>query len=158
MLLLPIAALILGFALVWSVGHGFQPDETWSRYTAVAVLAGLDTVLGGVRARITEEFDDIVFVSGFFVNVLLAMGLVWLGERLGLEAGAGDERISAMMIAAVVVFSLRIFNNLAALRRILIERIEAGAARRRAAKREQSGFVGAGRETPLGTTPDAPRA
>ena len=45
-----------------------------------------------------------------------------LGERLGLETGFGDGRISVMMVGAVVVFSGRILNNLAALRRLVIER------------------------------------
>jgi small basic protein len=123
MILLPILALVVGFVLFyWLPNSGYQTDEAWARYTAIAVLAGLDTVLGGLRARLNDDFDDLVFVSGFFVNALLAGGLVYLGERLGLETGLGDERVSAMMIAAVVVFGTRIFNNLAALRRMLIDR------------------------------------
>jgi len=122
MILLPLLALALGFFAVYSTGRTFEADEALARYTAVAVLAGLDTVLGGLRARLTNQFDDVIFISGFFVNALLAGGLVVLGERLGLETGFGDERVSAMLIAAAVVFGARIFNNLAALRRILIER------------------------------------
>lgn len=111
--------------------RGFEADETLARYMAIAVLAGLDTVLGGVRAWWAEQFDDAVFVSGFFVNSLLAAGLVAMGERLGLETGLGDQRISVMMIAAVVVFSTRIFNNLAALRRMMIDRWRARRALRK---------------------------
>ncbi len=122
MILLPLIALALGFFLFYRAGASFEADEAFARYTAIAVLAGLDTVLGGLRARMTDQFDDAIFVSGFFVNALLAGGLVLLGEKLGLETGFGDERVSAMMIAAVVVFGTRIFNNLAALRRLLIDR------------------------------------
>ena len=123
MILLPLVALALGFALIYCLpGGSYTANDAVARYTAIAVLAGLDTVLGGLRAHLTDDFDDIVFVSGFFVNALLAGGLVVLGERLGLETGLGDQRVSAMMIAAVVVFGSRIFNNLAALRRILIQR------------------------------------
>ncbi len=122
MILLPLLALALGFALIyWWPGGGYAANEAIARYTAIAVLAGLDTVLGGLRAHLKGDFDDLVFVSGFFVNALLAGGLVVLGERLGLETGFGDQRISAMLIAAVVVFGSRIFNNLAALRRLMIE-------------------------------------
>ncbi len=121
MILLPLFALAVGFAIVYFSGTTFEADEAFARYTAIAVLAGLDTVLGGLRARLTNQFDDAIFVSGFFVNALLAGGLVVLGERLGLETGFGDQRISAMLLAAAVVFGSRIFNNLAALRRILIE-------------------------------------
>ena len=122
MIFLPLLALALGFAVVWFGGGNYVASEAVARYTAIAVLAGLDTVLGGLRARMTNDFDDVVFISGFFVNALLAGALVLLGERLGLETGLGDQRVSAMMIAAVVVFGSRIFNNLGVLRRLMIER------------------------------------
>lgn len=130
MILLPLFALAAGFAAIYFTGATFEADETFARYTAIAVLAGLDTVLGGLRARLTNQFDDAIFVSGFFANTLLAVGLVVLGERLGLETGFGDERISAMSLAAAVVFGTRIFNNLAALRRIFIDRWREGKSRK----------------------------
>ena len=129
MFALPLVALVLGFALMWMPANTFFADEAVARYSAVAVLAGLDTVLGGIRAWLSDTFDDAIFISGFFVNALLAVGLVLLGERLGIETGIGDGRISVMMIGAVVVFSGRILNNLAALRRLLIERFRARAPR-----------------------------
>jgi small basic protein len=122
MFALPLIALALGFILVYLPDFSLTANEALARYTAVAVLAGLDTVLGGIRAWLDNKFDDAIFISGFFVNALLAVGLVLLGERLGLETGIGDGRISIMMIGAVVVFSGRILNNLAALRRLIIER------------------------------------
>ena len=123
MLALPFLAIALGFALVWILGGTIMPtNESFARYTALAVLAGLDTVLGGVRGWLNDTFDDAIFISGFFINAILAVGLVLLGERLGLETGFGDGRISVMMIGAVVVFSGRILNNLAALRRLVIEK------------------------------------
>ena len=125
MFLLPIFALAAGFLLFWMPLKGYSLNEAMAPYTAIALLAGFDTVLGGWRAWLTDQFDDIVFVSGFFVNALLAAGLVLVGERLGLEAGFADGQISIMMIGAVVVFSSRIFNNLAMLRRLLIDRLRA---------------------------------
>ncbi|BCM91280.1 hypothetical protein IAD21_03146 [Abditibacteriota bacterium] len=126
MFLLPFVALALGFGLFWGLaGEISFTSETFARYAAIALLAGFDTVLGGVRAWLADQFDDTIFISGFFLNALLAVGLVVLGERLGLEAGFGDGRISMMMIGAVVLFSGRILNNLAALRRIVIERLRA---------------------------------
>ena len=122
MILLPLLALALGFLLFYIPTRGLGADEALARYTAIAVLAGLDTILGGLRAWLAEQFDNSVFITGFFVNSLLAMGLVGLGEHLGLETGLGDGRISVMMIAAVVVLSARIFNNLAVLRRLIIDR------------------------------------
>lgn len=122
MVLFPLLALLIGFLLFWVPSQNFQANETVARYAAIAILAGTDTLLGGLRAAMTRDFDDAVFVSGFFVNCILAAGLVALGEYFNLSAGIGDARVSVMMIATVVIFSGRILNNLAALRRLLIER------------------------------------
>ena len=123
MFVLPFLALALGFAFFWlSSGVALPANEAFARYTAVALLAGMDTVIGGLRSFLTDKFDDAIFLSGFVINALLAVGLVLLGEQLGLETGFGDGRISVMMVGAVVVFSGRILNNLAALRRLVIER------------------------------------
>lgn len=132
MFALPLLAIALGFTLVYWPGNLLPANEALARYTAVAVLAGLDTVLGGLRAFLEDNFDDAIFTTGFFTNAFLAVGLVLLGERLGLETGIGDGRISIMMIGAVVLFSGRILNNLAALRRIVIERVRARNSRARA--------------------------
>ena len=123
MFVLPFLALALGFAFFWlSSNMSLPANEAFARYTAVALLAGMDTVVGGLRSFLTDKFDDAIFLSGFVINSVLAVGLVLLGERLGLETGVGDGRISVMMVGAVVVFSGRILNNLAALRRLVIER------------------------------------
>jgi small basic protein len=103
--------------------RGYTLNENLAPYTAIALLAAFDTVLGGWRAWLVDQFDEAVFISGFFINALLAAGLVLLGERLGLEAGLTGGQISIMMIGAVVVFASRIFNNLAVLRRLLIDRL-----------------------------------
>jgi small basic protein len=122
MFLLIILALVIGFCMFYIPGSGIGAGETFARYTAVAIVAGMDTLIGGFRAWLTNEFDSAIFTSGFIVNILLAIGLVGLGEYMGLETGFGDSRISVMMIAAVVVFSARILNNLTTLRRLMIER------------------------------------
>lgn len=131
MQILPLVALGLGFLIFWRVD--MPADAALARYLAIAILAGLDTILGGLRAWLMGDYDDAVFVSGFFLNALLAVALVALGEQLGLETGFGDARISVMMIGAVVVFSGRILNNLAYLRRIIITRVrEKGTGKREA--------------------------
>jgi small basic protein len=116
---------LIGFLLFWVPSHGLQVNETIARYSAIAILAGLDTILGGLRASMEDNFDNAVFTSGFFVNVLLAAGLLWLGEYFGLETSMGEGRVSVMLIAVVVIFSTRILNNLAALRRDIIARLRA---------------------------------
>ncbi|HEV2686345.1 MAG TPA: small basic family protein [Actinomycetota bacterium] len=89
--------------------HGSVP-LSWAPYLPMAVMAALDSVFGGLRARFEGTFNDRVFVVSFLSNAILAALLVWAGTRLG---------VSDMAIAVVVVFGVRIFQNLAAIRRIL---------------------------------------
>ena len=54
-------------------------------------------------------FDDRVFVISFLANVLVAALIVFLGDQLGVGA--------QLSTGVVVVFSIRIFANAAAIRR-----------------------------------------
>lgn len=83
-----------------------------SRYASVAILAGLDSVLGGTRAGMEERFDTAVFSSGFVVNALLAVLVTWIGVVLGAD----------LYLAAVVTFGIRIFSNLGHIRRYLLNK------------------------------------
>ncbi|MPZ27698.1 MAG: DUF1290 domain-containing protein [Micromonosporaceae bacterium] len=80
-------------------------------YLPIAVVAALDAVFGGVRARLDGIFDDRQFVVSFISNVLVAALIVYLGDQLGVG--------SLLSIGVVVVFGVRIFGNLAAIRRHL---------------------------------------
>lgn len=108
---------LLGLLLGLGIGAVFSlsiPAE-YSRYAAMAILAALDSVLGAARAELDGEFDNRIFLSGFFVNIFLAGGLTYLGDRLGVE----------LYIAAIVAFGVRLFNNLAIIRRRLLGRLSA---------------------------------
>ena len=102
--------------LLVGVGIGFavpfQLPLALSKYISVSFLAGLDSVLGGARAGIEERFDYLVFSSGFFFNLILAGVLTYIGDQLGVD----------LYLAAVVTFGVRIFENLAFIRRDLIRR------------------------------------
>jgi small basic protein len=80
---------------------------TYARYTAVALLAGLDSIFGAFKAYIAGTFEPRVFLSGLVTNMALAGGLTYVGDKLGVD----------LSIAAIVAFGVRIFNNLAAIRR-----------------------------------------
>ncbi|CAN5126890.1 small basic family protein [soil metagenome] len=107
--MIPFLALILGavagLLLQPTVPVGLQP------YLSVAVIAALDAVFGAVRARLDGTFIERVFLVSFFTNVLLAVFLVYLGDSLGVGAD--------LTTAVVVVFGVRMFQNLAAVRRHL---------------------------------------
>jgi small basic protein len=79
----------------------------YARYTAVALLAGLDSMLGAFKAYIAGTFEARVFLTGLVTNMALAGGLTYAGDKLGVD----------LSIAAIVAFGVRIFNNLGAIRR-----------------------------------------
>ena len=80
---------------------------TYSGYIAIAIIAALDSVFGGIYATINKNFDLKIFVSGFFGNAILSILLTYLGQKLNVD----------IYLAAIVVFVGRMFNNLAIIRR-----------------------------------------
>ncbi len=104
-MLLPLAGLLVGIllGLVLNVNVGFE----LSRYSAVAILAALDSVLGAVRAELDGVYNNRIFVSGFVVNTIVAVLLTFIGDRLGLD----------LYLVALITFGLRIFQNVALIRR-----------------------------------------
>jgi small basic protein len=107
--------MIAGLALIAGVVLGLltRPTvPTWLEpYLPIAVVAALDAVFGGVRARLDRVFDSKVFVVSFISNVLVAALIVFLGDKLGVG--------SQLSTAVVVVLGIRIFGNAAAIRRHL---------------------------------------
>jgi small basic protein len=105
--------MIGAFALVIGIVVGLilRPTvPTWLEpYLPIAVVAALDAVFGGVRARLDNVFDAKVFVVSFVSNVLVAALIVYLGDKLGVG--------SQLSTAVVVVLGIRIFGNAAAIRR-----------------------------------------
>lgn len=107
--MIPVLALvfgvILGVILDPTVPPALEP------YLPIAVVAALDAVFGGVRAKLDGIFDDKQFVVSFISNVLVAGLIVWLGDQLGV----GGQ----LSTGVVVVLGVRIFGNVAAIRRHL---------------------------------------
>ena len=98
---------VAGLLLEPTVPLGMQP------YLPIAVIAALDALFGGLRARLDEIFADKVFVVSFLSNVVLAALIVFLGDQLGVG--------SQLSTAVVVVLGIRIFSNAAAIRRHLFK-------------------------------------
>lgn len=101
------------FALLAGIVAGIflQPTvpDWMAPYLPIAVIAALDAVFGGLRARLDRIFDSKVFVVSFVANVLVAAFIVFLGDQLGVG--------SQLSTAVVVVLGIRIFGNVAAIRR-----------------------------------------
>lgn len=86
---------------------------TYSGYLAIAIIAALDSIFGGISSTLKGNFDFKVFVSGFFGNAILSMLLTYLGDKLNVD----------IYLAAIVVFVNRMFLNLTIIRKYFIEKI-----------------------------------
>ena len=111
-MVIAIACLILGGLLGYFVN--FNVTTVMSVYIAISILAAFDSILGGVVANINKNFDLAVFLSGFFVNALLSVVIIYLGSKVGLD----------IYIGVVVVFIMRIFQNFAIIRRFLLNKLK----------------------------------
>lgn len=85
---------------------------TYSSYLAIAIIAALDSVFGGISSVINKKFNMKIFISGFFGNAILAILLTVLGEKLNVD----------IYLAAIVVFVGRMFTNLGIIRRYYVEK------------------------------------
>ena len=101
----------LGLLLGVLLGLILQPTvPVWlDPYLPIAVVAALDAVFGALRAFLDGTFDDKVFVVSFVSNVLIAAMIVYLGDKLGV----GGQ----LSTGVIVVLGIRIFSNVAAIRR-----------------------------------------
>ena len=104
---------VLGLAVGVVLGLVLRPavPQPLDPYLPIAVVAALDAVFGGLRAYLDGIFDDKVFVISFVSNVVIAAGIVFLGDKLGV----GGQ----LSTGVIVVLGIRIFSNVAAIRRHL---------------------------------------
>lgn len=100
---------ILGFIL----GSNIVIPYAFSTYIAVAILAFLDSLFGALAASLQKKFNFTTFITGFFGNAIIAIFLVYLGQKLNVD----------IYLAAVIVFSTRLFNNFSILRRGAIDKL-----------------------------------
>lgn len=121
MIWLPVLGLVIGVAL--GLVTNVVIPIAFSSYLSIAILAALDTVFGGIRASLEKSFDGAVFLTGFFTNTLVAALLAYIGNQLGVD----------LYLAAVVAFGVRLFQNIAAIRRSVFLLI-----RQRKLEKEQS--------------------
>ncbi|GAA5526555.1 MULTISPECIES: small basic family protein [Herpetosiphon] len=105
---IPLAGLGVGVAI--GLVSGLTIPSQFARYTAVAVLSALDSIVGATRATIEKRYRNRIFISGLIGNTVLAVVLAFLGERLGID----------LYLAAVVAFGVRLFENASRIRQHLV--------------------------------------
>ncbi len=127
MILIPILALVIGILIPILIPNMPQVPAVWARYLAVICLAGLDTVLGGIRSGLEGKFRTDVFYTGFFANVLIVYFFAWLGDSLGIN----------LYLAAGLVLGTRIFVNLSLIRRWMLTKWQDVSERRKREREAQ---------------------
>lgn len=105
---------ILGLALGIIIGifSPFSIPIQYARYTAIAILAALDSILGAAKADLENKYSSQIFLTGLIFNMILAAGITYLGDKLGLD----------LYIAVVVAFTFRMLLNIGKIRRHLLKR------------------------------------
>lgn len=106
--MLAVFGLIIGALLALVLQPNVPADVT--RYVAMVVVAAIDSSFGGLRSWLEQTFNDRVFLISFLLNAAVAAALVWVGDQLAADVST----------AVVVVFGIRIFQNVAAIRRRVI--------------------------------------
>src|SRR5438477_11163682 len=112
--------MIVGAIIAWFVVAPIH-NAVVALYLAVGCLAGLDTVLGGVRSGLEGKFHTDVFLTGFVSNIVIAFFLAWLGDRIGVN----------LSLAVALVLGARIFTNLSLIRRFLLTKWQDARERKR---------------------------
>ena len=131
MILVPILFFAIGVVLAMTLQlHGFNVHlyGVGARYMSVACLAGLDTVLGGIRSGYEGKFQNDVFITGFVTNSLIAFAIAKLGDQIGID----------MFIVVALVMGMRIFNNLSVIRRYLLQSYVDMVSRLKRKKQEEA--------------------
>lgn len=98
---------ILGGILI-GLSIDYTIPVAYTKYTAVTLLGILDALFGAIRAEVgKDEYSAIIFITGLFFNIILALVITYLGDKMGLD----------LYLAATVVFTFRIFSNVGIARR-----------------------------------------
>ena len=84
-------------ALLGFLAPGYIP-KMYASYFSVALMSGLDTV----------------FLSGFFINMLVAVFFCYAGNLLNIN----------FYLIVILVLGMRVFNNLAIIRRLYLDEKE----------------------------------
>ena len=105
---LPLAGLCIGIGL--GLASSWTVPPQFARYTAVAVLSVLDSLVGGTRATLEGDYSNRQFVFGVIGNTAVALLITYLGDRLG----------SDLYVAAVVAFGIRLFGNVSQIQKLIL--------------------------------------
>lgn len=104
-------ALILGIVL--AIAFDLYLPPALSSYAAIIIISAVDSLLGAYKGLLRDRFSSALLVTGFFGNSILAALMVFFGKKIDLD----------LYYAVVIVFTMRIFNNISFIRRYYLKKI-----------------------------------
>lgn len=108
--------IILGLSLGLVIGGFLQfniPPE-YARYSAVAIVGILDSLIGAIRASIENKFELMTFLTGLGFNMAIAVLITFFGDKLNLD----------LYLAILVAFMIRIFSNIGLIKTATISKFQ----------------------------------
>lgn len=109
-MLYAILGIIIGTVLGVLFPATISPE--YSRYTAVAILALLDSLIAAIGAQTKKEFNVGNFITGLIFYAFITAFFVYLGDKLNLD----------LYLGVTVVFMFRIMQNIGVLRDFYFKR------------------------------------
>ena len=109
--------IVIAFAILGifsAIAFDLYIPPALSSYAAIVIIAALDAVFGAYKSLLSDRFDTAIFISGFIGNSLLAALMVFLGRKIDLD----------LYIPVIVVFTMRIFNDFAFVRRFYLKKLK----------------------------------
>jgi small basic protein len=107
--------IILGLTLGLLIGGFLRIDipPEYARYTAVAIVGLLDSLLGAIRATVENKYNTTVFISGLIFNMTIGVLITFVGDKLNLD----------IYMAILVAFMIRIFANIGIIKTTTVDKI-----------------------------------
>jgi small basic protein len=107
--------IILGLTLGLIIGGFLRIDipPEYARYTAVAIVGVLDSLLGAIRASAENKYSTTVFISGLVFNMIIAVLITFIGDKLNLD----------IYLAILVAFTIRIFANIGIIKTTTVDKL-----------------------------------
>ena len=89
------------------------PNE-YSVYSAAAILAVLDSVIGAIVSIGEKKFNLKILTVGIICNGIVAIFMVYIGNLIGLE----------LILAAIVWFGAKILKKISIIQKFLLNKCE----------------------------------
>ena len=120
-LIAAVVGCLLALAIDWYI------PIMMTSYVAIVILASMDSIFGAFRSYLEKKFDLTIFITGLIGNSVIAVILMFVGNRLGAD----------LYLAAVLVFGMRMFQNFASIRRYYLK-VFMDKKREKAVKNEEN--------------------